>query len=135
MRYHVKNVICPGGVVQWAYEEVQVRSSATRAVLTRMLGGKVLKPDVVSTTMKKVPAPQNDPNFTCRIWVRRGVQQLVNDKIIYLAVLDWATMGAEALVVNMKDIGQSRMMDSTTTLYTITTLNTLVIVDPRTTVW
>ncbi|KAL7265865.1 hypothetical protein RUND412_011607 [Rhizina undulata] len=88
MCYHIKN----------AYDEAQVRSSATRAVLTRMLGGKVLKPDTVSTTMKKVPVPQSDPNFTCRIWVSQAMQQLVKDKIIdFPGALNWAKMEKDAL--------------------------------------
>lgn len=72
-RYHVRQrQYAENGELRsrWEYEELEIPTSPTRMILVRVMVAKVIKWERMLQILRAVPAVQNDPNWTCRIWVR-----------------------------------------------------------------
>lgn len=78
-RYHVKNEVNTHGAVIWKYEKKFIGSTRTLQVLARILVDKIEPRDVqkLGAVFENVPLVQDDPNWTCRIWVRDALNALV----------------------------------------------------------
>lgn len=58
------------------YEELEIPISPTRMILVHVMVAKVIKWERMLQILRAVPTVQNDPNWTCRIWVRDALANL-----------------------------------------------------------
>ena len=108
-QYHVKNTMQPGVSGRpWVFEESPLKDSSTRfRLLTRVLVARVKKSKLrnLSASLRSVPLIQNNPNWTCRIWVKEALAKLDADAILepepksnnlqQRGIRDWDTIETE----------------------------------------
>ena len=95
-RYHVRqHQYSENGELRtrWEYEELEISISPTRMILVRVTVAKVIKWERMEQILRAVPIVQNDPNWTCRTWVRDALANLVADEgVLGTSVSDWTTV-------------------------------------------
>ena len=91
-RYHVRNRYVPEqpGPPVWQYEALAIPLVQTNMLLARVMIGKVLDGSRLRTVLERVPLVQQDPAWTCRIWVKSAVAALEADgKCLGTRVSEW----------------------------------------------
>ncbi|KAI9751895.1 MAG: hypothetical protein M4579_005852 [Chaenotheca gracillima] len=95
LRFHVKQIVDPKGPspnsTLWQYEQMDMKAFATRMILIRVLIAKVLDYEKLEEIIRNAPVVQDDPSWTCRIWVKNTVAILAAKKCaIGTSTMDWA---------------------------------------------
>ncbi|KAL1960641.1 hypothetical protein VTO42DRAFT_7220 [Malbranchea cinnamomea] len=91
-RFHVRHRAYEGGN-RWEYEELEIPTAPTRMILVRLAVAKVVHEEQMAKILRAVPVVQNNPNWTCRIWVKEALAALVaNGHVLGTAVTDWTTI-------------------------------------------
>lgn len=91
-RFHVKQRLDPAGNGQfvWIYESLEIPLVPTGMLLGRITIGKVTDKARLHSTLSAVPVLQNDPSWTCRIWVRGAIAALEADgRCLGTSVTSW----------------------------------------------
>jgi hypothetical protein len=80
-RYHARQRLDPAtpGRQEWHYEALDIPLAQTSMLLARVMIGKVVDEARLSTTLAAVLLVQDDPAWTCRIWVRDAIAALEAD--------------------------------------------------------
>lgn len=98
MRYHVKDSILEGGLVQWTLEERDIPLFATQMLLARILVGKVADKERLIHLLRSVPVVQGDKSWTCVSWVKHALESLRADgRALGTSKVDWDTVGDAAI--------------------------------------
>jgi hypothetical protein len=89
-RHHAKQDV---GSSQWYYNVQKITTQATQMLLVRVIFAKVEDMAQLNRTLAAVPVVQNDPSWTCRIWVKDAIAALEADrKSLGTKVTDWETL-------------------------------------------
>ncbi len=91
-RYHAKQQM-----MQWRYDEVDIRTAATNMILIRVLAAKVRKMGRLQSIMRSVPVRADVPGWTCRSWVTEAYEKLRKDGKALGKCPDWETLSKTAL--------------------------------------
>ncbi|MCJ1485226.1 hypothetical protein MMC06_005400 [Schaereria dolodes] len=80
-RYHARQKLDPAtpGRYVWHYEVLGIPLEQTSMLLARVIVGKVTNEVQLATTLAAVPLVQDNPAWTCRIWVRDAIAALEAD--------------------------------------------------------
>ena len=80
-QYHARHKLDPAtpGHYVWHYEAVEIPLEQTSMLLARIMIGKVTNEVQLATTLAAVPLIQDNPAWTCRIWVRDAIAVLEAD--------------------------------------------------------
>jgi hypothetical protein len=92
MRFHARQRHDPKNPGQhlWHYEALDIPLVQTSMLLVRVMVGKVLDGPRLASVLEKVPLVQQDPRWTCRIWVRDAIAALEADgKCLGTRMTDW----------------------------------------------
>ena len=111
-RYHVRQrQYAENGELRsrWEYEELEIPTSPTRMILVRVMVAKVIKWERMLQILRAVPTVQNDPNWTCRIWVRDALANLAGGVgVLGTSATDWTTIENTAKRYVQEKKGQHR---------------------------
>ncbi|KAI2084927.1 hypothetical protein LOZ36_004428 [Ophidiomyces ophidiicola] len=91
-RYHVKHVLVPAalGQVKWEYQAIEIPLFQTAMLLGRIMVAKVTDGTQLHRSLAAVPIIQNNPEWTCRTWVKDAVASLEADgKSLGTRVTNW----------------------------------------------
>ncbi|OAX83017.1 hypothetical protein ACJ72_02618 [Emergomyces africanus] len=106
-RHHVKQQLDPASPSQfkWVYQALEIPLIQTSMLLGRIMIAKVTDSVQLRNTLAAVPIVQNNPAWTCRIWVRDAIVALEADgRSLGTRVTNWSIIEQSA-----KDyIGQKR---------------------------
>lgn len=95
-RYHVRQrQYTENGELRsrWEYGELEIPTSPTRMILVRVMVAKVVKWERMQQILRAVPTVQNDPNWTCRTWVRDALASLAADVgVLGTSATAWTTV-------------------------------------------
>jgi hypothetical protein len=81
------------GCTQWYYNVQNITTTAAQMLLVRVTFAKVEDTAQLNRTLAAVPIVQNDPSWTCRIWVKNAIAALEADgKSLGTKVTDWETL-------------------------------------------
>ncbi|KAI9823443.1 MAG: hypothetical protein M1832_002454 [Thelocarpon impressellum] len=98
-RYHAKNDIRYGiGSHRWVYEERHNALFVSNMMLVRILIGKITNLAGLRATLSSVPIVQDDPTWTCKVWVINALAALrANGSSLGTCLLDWETVSNTAM--------------------------------------
>ncbi len=87
--FHVKQV--PGlDNKNWKFEERQICLSATRMILIRVVIGKVIKRERLTSLLRNVPLRGHTRGWNCVLWVKEALQMIELDgRVLGTRVTDW----------------------------------------------
>ncbi|PGH02262.1 hypothetical protein AJ80_08887 [Polytolypa hystricis UAMH7299] len=91
-RYHARQRLDPTtpGRQVWHYEALDIPLTQTSMLLARVMIGKVANHAQLAKTLAAVPREQDNPAWTCRIWVRDAIAALEADgKSLGTRVTNW----------------------------------------------
>jgi Family of unknown function (DUF6914) len=87
--FHVTNTYLPefglgqSGIPDWRYEHKPANSMRSRALVARLLIAKLPASTMMDThanrineILRQVPVVQNDPEWTCQVWVKNALAAL-----------------------------------------------------------
>ncbi|KAG5814735.1 hypothetical protein H9Q74_002722 [Fusarium xylarioides] len=102
-RFHAKQQM-----LQWRYDEVDIRMGATNMILIRILAAKVKKMDRLKAILRSVPVRPDVPGWTCRSWVEEAYKTLQVDGKAIGSCPDWESLSHTALWFVQKKIDEHR---------------------------
>jgi uncharacterized protein DUF6914 len=94
-RYHARQRFDPArpGHIIWVYESLEIPLIQTSMLLGRIMIAKVTNSAQLHSTLAAVPIVQDDPSWTCRIWVKDAISALEADrKSLGTRITDWTTI-------------------------------------------
>lgn len=94
-RYHVRQRLDPAkpGRQVWVYEALDIPLVQTSMLLGRIMIAKVTDNAQLRSTLAAVPIVQDDPSWTCRIWVKNAIAALEADgKSLGTRNTNWTTI-------------------------------------------
>lgn len=98
-RYHVRQRLDPArpGRLIWAYESLEIPLAQTSMLLGRIMIAKITDKAQIRSTLAAVRAIQDDPSWTCRIWVKDAITALEADgKSLGTRITKWTTIEQNA---------------------------------------
>ena len=98
-RYHVRQWLDPArpGGLTWEYVSLEIPLIQTNMLLGRIMIAKITDKAHIRSTLAAVPAIQDDPSWTCRIWVKDAIAALEADgKSLGTRVTKWTTIEQNA---------------------------------------
>ncbi|KAF2455783.1 hypothetical protein BDY21DRAFT_288730 [Lineolata rhizophorae] len=77
---------------RWEYEELGIPTAPTRMILVRVMVAKIVQLDRMEQILRGLPTVQNDPTWTCRLWVRDAVARLAAEGVLGTSITAWTTI-------------------------------------------
>ena len=93
----------------WVYESLEIPLIQTSMLLGRIMIAKVTNSAQLHSTLAAVPIVQDDPSWTCRIWVKDAISALEADrKSLGTRITDWTTI--EQTILSKSDSRDDTMV-------------------------
>lgn len=109
MRYHAKQEVKAGGIVEWSFEEAECPPTPTNMLLVRVVIGKVQDDNHLVDILRGIPIRQEQGGWNCVFWVKEALETLVADgKALGTHVIEWERVRDEAMAYCQRKKGEHR---------------------------